>query len=91
MLSNTDISTLGQYNAWCLRNGNHYTEKRGAVDWNADLIWKMRLELDYAWDIVMDEVSDVFKTLRESVVAGLNSLKQLILGKTSHHVYCALD
>ncbi|KAF4988855.1 hypothetical protein FDECE_14901 [Fusarium decemcellulare] len=49
-----------QYNAWCRNNGNHQTMRRGQENWNAKIIWKMRMELEGQWDLVEEEVSDDF-------------------------------
>ena len=68
--------TLGvaQYSAWCGNNGNYSTGKRTA-DWNAEIIWKMRLELDFAWDIVTDEVDTVFNNLLAAIEAQFDALR----------------
>ncbi|KAH7193897.1 uncharacterized protein B0J16DRAFT_395906 [Fusarium flagelliforme] len=64
-----------QYNAWCLNNGDHQTLKRGHENWNAKIIWKMRMELEGQWDLVEEEVSDVFTQLLEATKKRLDSLK----------------
>ncbi|KAF2183055.1 hypothetical protein K469DRAFT_584335 [Zopfia rhizophila CBS 207.26] len=56
-----------QYNAWCRHNGNYYTEKRGDVNWNSEIIWKMRAELAYQWELVEDEIPEMFKSVEEAV------------------------
>ncbi|KAG9255485.1 uncharacterized protein F5Z01DRAFT_56619 [Emericellopsis atlantica] len=70
---------LAQYNAWCLRNGNHCTLKREATDWNAQIIWKMRMELNFQWDLVMEEVAAVFKAFQEDYTMGLMRMKAKVL------------
>jgi len=72
---------LAQFNAWCLNNGNHSTPKRGHEDWNAKIIWKMRTELDYQWDLVEDEISVVFEQLLKSTEEVLASLRETVLGE----------
>ncbi|RGP63207.1 hypothetical protein FSPOR_8789 [Fusarium sporotrichioides] len=64
-----------QYNAWCLNNGVHETLKRGHENWNAKIIWKMRMELEGQWDLVEEEVSDVFAALLNGVKSRLESFK----------------
>ncbi|PCD21564.1 hypothetical protein FGRA07_11678 [Fusarium graminearum] len=64
-----------QYNAWCLNNGVHQTLKRGHENWNAKIIWKMRMELEGQWDLVEEEVSDVFAALLDGVKSRLESFK----------------
>ncbi|KAK3306258.1 uncharacterized protein B0T15DRAFT_396538 [Chaetomium strumarium] len=56
-----------QYDAWCRNNGYHCTPKRGRVDWNAKIIWKLRAELDFQWDIVQEEIRSVFDELLATV------------------------
>ncbi|KAJ9136605.1 Ras GTPase family protein [Pleurostoma richardsiae] len=68
-----------QYKAWCLNNGDHETAKRGRVDWNAKIIWKMRTELEFQWDIVEEEISSLFGDLLTKLKSLLNSVKETIL------------
>ncbi|KAF4472847.1 hypothetical protein FALBO_253 [Fusarium albosuccineum] len=56
----TNDYVVAQYNAWCRNNGNHQTMRRGQENWNAKIIWKMRMELEGQWDLVEEEVSDDF-------------------------------
>ncbi|KAH8649442.1 hypothetical protein BGZ60DRAFT_534676 [Tricladium varicosporioides] len=56
-----------QYNAWCLNNGDHITPKRGHVNWNSNLIWKMRMELEYQWELLEDEIPKVFEKLLQTI------------------------
>jgi len=72
----------GQYNAWCLNNGDHQTMKRGHENWNAKIIWKMRMELEGQWDLVEEEVSDVFTQLLEAMKKRLDSLKSSLRGES---------
>ena len=69
-----------QYNAWCLNNGDHQTMKRGHENWNSKIIWKMRMELECQWDLVEEEVSDVFTQLLEAIKKRLESLKSTLQG-----------
>ncbi|KAM0490651.1 hypothetical protein ACHAP8_011340 [Fusarium lateritium] len=64
-----------QYNAWCLRNGDHQTPKRGHENWNAKIIWKMRMELEGQWDLVEEEVPEAFAAIYDRVNDLLNSFK----------------
>lgn len=56
-----------QYNAWCRNNGHHYTEKRGDVNWNKEIIWKMRTELALQWEMVEEDMPKLFKSIEEAV------------------------
>ncbi|KAH8812284.1 hypothetical protein F5884DRAFT_784973 [Xylogone sp. PMI_703] len=58
-----------QYQAWCLNRGDHATAKRGHLNWNAELIWKMRTELEFQWGLVDDEIPAVFEKLSQSIQA----------------------
>lgn len=55
-----------QYNAWCINNGTHSTRGRPLTRWNAELIWKMRQEEDFAWSLIEEEIPGYFETLEES-------------------------
>jgi hypothetical protein len=80
-------SNAAQYNAWCRNNGDYYTAKRGSVNWNQELIWKMRSELEYQWDILEEEVPRVFDELLETLSTGLEDLKSHIKSTTSHCIF----
>ena len=75
-----DVGTA-QYRAWCHNNGHHETPKRPREDWNAKILWKMRMELSYQWDLVEDEALVVFESLRERVTSELKSLRDRVLGE----------
>jgi len=72
------IFFLAQYKAWCRHNGEYSTKLRGAVNWNQDIIWKMRSELDYQWDILEEEIPEVFDSLLRSVEEKFESLKSTV-------------
>lgn len=72
---------LAQYNAWCMNSGNHYTLKRGSVNWNADLIWKMRMELDFQWNLLEEEIPTVFKAILESITDSFGQLQRNLRGE----------
>ncbi|GAB1312304.1 Dynamin N-terminal domain-containing protein [Madurella fahalii] len=72
-----------QYDAWCRNNGHHSTQKRVNVDWNAQIVWKMRTELDFQWDIVEEEVDAVFNELLAAVEEQFNGLKTAISTTTT--------
>ncbi|TVY75935.1 hypothetical protein LSUE1_G004583, partial [Lachnellula suecica] len=58
-----------QYNAWCLRNGDHETPKRNYVNWNAELIWAMRTDLENQWNILDQKVSSILGGLLQNIQA----------------------
>ena len=74
------LNYSAQYKAWCLNNGNHWTAKRQAEDWNAKIIWKMRTELALQWEIVEEEIPALFSALSESVNEIMADSKEVILG-----------
>jgi hypothetical protein len=51
------------------------------VNWNAELIWKMRMELAYQWDLLEDDIPIVFENLLQSVKRRLLDLKSYLGGK----------
>lgn len=72
--------STAQYNAWCLNNGHHFTGKRGEVNWNQDLIWKMKSELEFQWELVEEEVVRVINELLGSLIVAMKSLQASIAG-----------
>jgi hypothetical protein len=76
----TLTQSTAQYNAWCRNNGDHETAGRSRVNWNQELIWKMRSELDYAWEMVEEEVPEVFDELLQTLERLLEKLKSSITG-----------
>lgn len=81
MIQPFDSQHAAQYNAFCLNNGHHETPKITRMDWNAKIIWKMRMELAFQWDLVEEEASDAFERLRETVITQLEDLKDTVEGK----------
>ena len=75
---------LVQYNAWCLKDGNHSTPKRNAQDWNATIIWMMKAELDCPWNIVQEDIPDQFSALSGSIREILEDLKREIIGTSEN-------
>jgi len=51
------------------------------VNWNAELIWKMRMELAYQWDLLEDDIPTAFETLLQSVKGQLLALKSHLEGE----------
>lgn len=72
-----------QYRAWCRNNGDHQTAGRDHEDWNAKIIWKMRMELEYQWDLVEDEAPEVFSILLDTTKSLLEELKMTIQDYTT--------
>ena len=77
----TDLGSLVTYQAWCRNHGDYRTPAQPHVNWNAELIWKMRTELAYQWDILETEVQDTFRDLLSSVNSSLLELKQNMQGE----------
>ncbi|KIH92852.1 hypothetical protein SPBR_02337 [Sporothrix brasiliensis 5110] len=71
------------YNSWCLHDGDWSTPKKPHVNWNAELIWKMRTELELQWDIFEEQTHDEFKAVHENLGASLVELKDAIGSATS--------
>ncbi|RDL37034.1 Uncharacterized protein BP5553_04467 [Venustampulla echinocandica] len=77
----SNVSIHSQYNAWCRKDGDHWTEKRGKVNWNADLIWKMRMEMAFQWETLEDDIPTLFETLFQSAKAPILELQSEMRGK----------
>ncbi|KAH8202846.1 hypothetical protein TruAng_003009 [Truncatella angustata] len=75
-----------QYYGFCLNNGHHETSKRPREDWNAKILWKMRMELEYQWDLVEDEIPVVFDTLLNTVKTELNYVKDQLKNSSSSKI-----
>jgi hypothetical protein len=71
------------YDAWCRNNGSYSTRKRAATDWNAKIVWKLRAELDFQWDIVEEEIGTVFDELRATVAEQFGALKAAVWASSS--------
>jgi hypothetical protein len=63
------------YNVFCGRDGDHSTPAQGYVNWNQELIWKMRTELELQWEILEEEMVEELRTLEELLITELNDLK----------------
>lgn len=75
-----DANAQGQVqtSAWCHNNGFHYTKLRGNVDWNAQIVWKMRTELEFQWDILEEEIGSIFTQLLATAKEQFRQLKDAI-------------
>ncbi len=76
---------IAQYNAWCLNDGIHQTPKRSFVNWNAELVWRMRSELEYQWDLVEDDIPIIFGDLIQATKAPLEFLESIVQGWSPLH------
>lgn len=57
--------------------------ERDRKDWNANIIWKMRVELEYQWDIIEEDVPGLFSALSSEVGAVSGDLKQSTVSRSS--------
>ncbi|OAQ89902.1 hypothetical protein VFPFJ_06316 [Purpureocillium lilacinum] len=71
-----DPVSAGQINAWCLHNGHHQTAGKARENWNANIIWKMRTELETQWELLEEEAVDVFSAVLEGSRRQLESVKE---------------
>lgn len=86
------IEFSDSYKEWCMRNGKHSTPTYPDVDWNASLIWKMRMELDFQWDILEDEVAEIFGKLSDNLGLELTWLRDdTVMRKPFLLVQCSRD
>ena len=74
-LLNADNCFPDSYNMWCRHNGKHSTTTHKDVDWNAQIIWQMRMELAFQWEILQEEIPTLFKKLTENLSKELTWLK----------------
>ncbi|ERT01391.1 hypothetical protein HMPREF1624_02637 [Sporothrix schenckii ATCC 58251] len=81
--SNKWTAKSAQYNSWCLHDGDWSTPKKPHVNWNAELIWRMRIDLDFQWDIFEEQTQDEFNAVHENLGASLVELKDVIGSATS--------
>ncbi|KAK4152198.1 hypothetical protein C8A00DRAFT_35109 [Chaetomidium leptoderma] len=66
-----------QYAAFCRNNGEHSTRKLNE-NWNAKIVWKLRAELNYEWDIVEEEIDAVFDELRAALAGQFDTLRAAV-------------
>lgn len=76
--ANTVSIFIVQYNAWCINNGSHWTKNIPFTDWNRELIWKMRTELEHQWDLLEETIPTTFKELLDSVKRHFHGLESLL-------------
>ena len=50
------------------------------MNWNKDIIWKMRAELELVWTDLEDDIPESFKGFATSVTGGVEALKRVIAG-----------
>ncbi|OAQ87853.1 dynamin, GTPase domain-containingprotein [Purpureocillium lilacinum] len=65
-------------NAWCLHNGHHQTARKPRENWNANIIWKMRTELETQWELLEEEAVDVLSAVIEGSKRHLESVKESV-------------
>lgn len=56
-----------KYRTCCLNRGRHIPCMGKYVDWNSELIWKMRAESDFQWDGFEDELRAMIRELCASI------------------------
>lgn len=65
-----------------MHDGENETPKRAYMNWNAEFLWKMRMELAFQWDMLEDEVQAVFDKLLGTVRWELLHMKALFSRKS---------
>ncbi|KAL2430402.1 hypothetical protein ABEF95_006730 [Exophiala dermatitidis] len=67
--------------AWVLRYGSHTTVKGDKIDWNAELIWKSRTELDFQWSLLLEDcIPEAFQKLSEKIKGHTQHLTKSVKG-----------
>jgi hypothetical protein len=55
-------------------------------NWNAELIWKMKMELEYQWDLLEEDIPSMFEKLLDSIKDRLANLQDVMRGKGSSEI-----
>ncbi|KAJ4549630.1 hypothetical protein HRR78_005089 [Exophiala dermatitidis] len=72
---------FGRLKAWVLRYGSHTTVKGDKIDWNAELIWKSRTELDFQWSLLLEDcIPEAFEKLSEKIKGHTQRLTKSVEG-----------
>ncbi|KAF5868070.1 uncharacterized protein Bfra_007265 [Botrytis fragariae] len=69
------------YNAWCRNNGEHTTVARGYKNWNAEILERMRVELETKWDLLEEKIPINLESLLQEVKDQLQNLETHIEGQ----------
>ncbi|KAL9618670.1 MAG: hypothetical protein Q9160_006637 [Pyrenula sp. 1 TL-2023] len=67
-----------QYNAWCRNYGDWRTRTLGPVNWNKELMQRMRTELRPQWMLLHTYIAGMFKDLSKDIEAEFLQLKSAI-------------
>lgn len=54
---------------------------RDHVNWNSQIIWKMRSELAFQWDLVEEEIPALFEAVNKSVNEALCKVRDTMICK----------
>jgi hypothetical protein len=73
------------YGAFCRNNGDHSTPAVGKVNWNAEIISKMRDDLIPQWQDWEEEIQEHFSVFLTTTKHELSALKKSVLGKTEKY------
>ena len=60
------------YDAFVRNDGTHTTPKVGHRRWNNEMLWKMREELQFSWNLIEEEIPGEFKKLKEKITSKIN-------------------
>lgn len=71
---------LGQLKAWCQNGDDHMTRAR-RVNWNAELIGKMRTEMGFRWEALKQKLPTLFADLLQNIKVPLLKLQSEMRGK----------
>jgi hypothetical protein len=70
-----------QFFHWCVNNGDHETKGHRHTNWNAELAWKMRMELQFQWDVLEDDIPRLGERLVATIGGEIRSLKDICQGE----------
>jgi hypothetical protein len=64
-----------EHSQFCLNYGKGTRISGKYVNWNSEIIWKMRTELDFQWDLLEEEIPKVLTALQALSITTFRSLK----------------
>jgi len=53
----------------------NHAQGHGQVRWNREIIWKMQSELAFSWDLLEEEVPNIYDSLKSDITKELETFK----------------
>jgi hypothetical protein len=64
-----------EHSQFCLNYGKGTRISGKHINWNSEIIWKMRTELDFQWDLLEEEIPKVLTALQAVSITTFKNLK----------------